>query len=432
MLVANILIVAATCHPDKGSEPGLGWNWIRHIASRHSVTAIVGESYGNREAIRIALDNDPVLSKNVKFIFVDWFPQPKKGLTAVIWRTFQPLYYRRYRQWMFKAYGVANELCTQQHFDFVHQITIASYREPGFAWKLPVPFIWGPVGGLGNMPWRCLPSLGPVEGVRHLCRNVLNIVQIQHHYRFHRAIKHASAIFAMDTSSQHALQKNYGKRSVVVAAAFCDRDHPAKRFRIRSAEPLRLLFAGLHLSRKGLAFLLQALALLPDKSAWQLDVLGHGVMTHSWKQLANRLGLEHRVTFHGYVANDEKDRIMQDSDVLVFPSLLEGWPAVVAEALSLGMPVVTTDLHGMRDVVTKECGILVDAKDSHLLIKGLRDGISRLISEKDLLGQLSAGAAKRATELSAEQQMPLVFAAYDSVLSAAAVADPKAGSGLLS
>lgn len=430
--MANILVIAATCHPDKGSEPGLGWNWIRNIASRHSVTAIVGESYGNREAIRDALVSEPVLSEKVKFIFVDWFPHPKKGLSAVLWRTFQPLYYRRYRRWMLKAYGLASELCAKQPFDLVHQITIASYREPGFAWKLPVPFIWGPVGGLGNIPWHCLPSLGLVEGLRHLCRNILNLIQMKQHARFHRAIEHASAIFAMDTSSQHLLQQDYGKPSVVVAAAFCDRDHPAKRLRHKSAEPLRLVFAGLHLSRKGLAFLLQALALLPDKSRWQLDVLGHGVMTRSWKQLANRLGLADRVTFHGYVTNDERDRIMQESDVLVFPSLLEGWPAVVAEALSLGMPVVTTDLHGMRDLVTKECGLLVDAKDSHVLIKGLRDGISRLISEKDLLGELSAGAAKRAAELSAEQQMPLVFATYNSVVSAATAADPKDGSGPLS
>ena len=206
--MANILVVAATCHPDKGSEPGLGWNWIRHIASRHSVTAIVGESYGNREAIRIALDSDRVLSKKVKFIFVDWFPQPKKGLTAVIWRTFHPLYYRRYRQWMLKAYGVANELCAQQHFDFVHQITIASYREPGFAWKLPVPFVWGPVGGLGNMPWRCLPSLGLVEGLRHLCRNILNIVQMKHHRRFHRHHTLRFAIRHHQVSQQSLDQHN--------------------------------------------------------------------------------------------------------------------------------------------------------------------------------------------------------------------------------
>ena len=414
--MANILVVAAACHPDKGSEPGLGWNWIRHIASRHSVTAIVGESYGNREAIRDALVSDPILSKKVKFIFVDWFPQPKKGLPAIIWRTFQPLYYQRYRQWMLKAYGVASELCAQQHFDLLHQITIASYREPGFAWKLPMPFIWGPVGGLGNMPWRCLPSLGLVEGLRHLCRNILNIVQMKHHRRFHRALKHAYAIFAMDSDSKLLLQKNYNRPSVVVAAAFCDAQHPGQRVRIREGGPLRLLFAGLHFSRKGLSFLLGALASLPADSAWTLDVLGQGIMSESWKRLTRRLRLDSRVTFHGYVSNEARDRILHNSDVLVFPSLLEGWPAMVAEALSQGLPVITTDLHGMRDMVNERCGFLASARNPHVLVQGIASAITKLDTDKQLLTKLSRGALERAEELSAARQMPLVYSAYENAL----------------
>lgn len=430
--MANVLIIAATCHPDKGSEPGLGWNWIRHVASRHTVTAIVGEAYSNRDAIRDALDRDAVLSDRVRFNFIDWFPQPRTGLSGVLWRSFQPLYYHQYSQWMLKAYELARQLCEKQHIDLVHQITIATYREPGFAWKLPVPFVWGPVGGLGNIPWRCLPALGLVEGVRHLCRNVINIAQLKYHRRFYRATEHASALFAMDTNTQHLLWRHGKKPSAVVPAAFCFPDHPAKRLRQRGAEPLRLLFAGLHLSRKGLGLLLKALALLPDKGAWRLDVLGHGVMTQSWKQLAKRLDLEDRITFHGYVSNEERDRIMRHSDVLVFPSLLEGWPAVIAESLSLAMPVVTTNLHGMRDIVTEQCGITVDATDSHVLVRGLREAISRLINDGGLLSELSAGAAKRAIELSADQQMKLVFETYESVLSEATVAKLKRGAASFS
>ena len=70
--MANVLIIAAACHPDKGSEPGLGWNWIRQIADRHTVTAVVGEAYGNREAIHKALELDPKLANHVHFIFLDF------------------------------------------------------------------------------------------------------------------------------------------------------------------------------------------------------------------------------------------------------------------------------------------------------------------------------------------------------------------------
>jgi glycosyltransferase involved in cell wall biosynthesis len=414
--MANILIIAGTCHPGKGSEGGLGWNWIRQISSRHSVTAIVGEWRGNREAIQEALQKDPELAKQLKFVFLEWFPHPQSGLALFVWQTFQPIYYRRYRRWMIKAYHIAKDLCAQQRFDLVHQITIATYREPGFPWELPVPFAWGPVGGLGNMPWRCLPSLGPVEGTRHFCRNVVNLVQMRCHRRFHRAVNHARAIFAMDSASKELLRERYGTHSDVVAAAFCDLSHPRRRVRKRDTGPLRLVFAGLHLSRKGLSFLLDALASLPDHHQWKLDVLGSGIMTPSWQRKARRLRLFDRVTFHGYVSDEERDRILDESDVLVFPSLLEGWPAMVAEAISFGMPVITTNLHGMRDIVTKNCGFLVNADDPRNLVRDIASAVAKLDGDRALLSQLSRGALDRAHELSAQRQAPILYRCYEAVL----------------
>lgn len=414
--MSDVLIIAATCHPEKGSEPGLGWSWINHIASQHKVTAIVGEVYGNKEAIQAALDSDPQLAGRVTFHFIEWFDQPGAGLAAFIWRTFQPLYYRRYRQWMVKAYQLARELCTAQHFDLVHQITIATYREPGLAWNLPVPFVWGPVGGLGNMPWGCLPALGPMEGMRHFCRNVVNLVQMRCHRRFHRAVKHARVVFAMDSASKETLRARYGIHSDVVAAAFCDPAHPRRRVRKREAGPLRLVFAGLHLSRKGLSFLLDALASLPDHQQWTLDVLGSGIMTAPWKRKTHKLGLSDRVTFHGYVSNEERDRILDESDVLVFPSLLEGWPAMVAEAISFGIPVITTNLHGMRDIVTENCGFLVNADNPRNLVHDIALAVAKLDGDRELLSQLSRGALDRAHELSAQRQVPILYGCYEAAI----------------
>ena len=414
--MANILIIAGACKPDKGSEAGLGWNWIKQIASRHNVTAIVGEWQGNREAINQALELDPELAKQVSFVFLEWFPHPKSGLALVIWRTFQPIYYRRYRRWMVKAYQVAQELCAQQQFDLVHQITIATYREPGFPWELPVPSVWGPVGGLGNMPWRCLPALGLVEGTRHFCRNIVNLAQMQCHRRFHRALKHTRAVFAMDSASKDLLRVEYGIQSNVVAAAFCDPAHPKRRVRKRERGPLRLVFAGLHLSRKGLSFLLDALASLPDQHQWTLDVLGSGIMTAPWKRKARRLGLSDRVTFHGYVSDEARDRVLDESDVLVFPSLLEGWPAMVAEAISFGMPVITTDLHGMRDIVTEHCGFLVNADNPRNLVQGITSVLAQFETNRSLLAKLSTGALKRAEQLGPQGQIPILLETYESVL----------------
>lgn len=46
----KILAIAAACHPEKGSEPGLGWHWVKELSAHHDLWVIVGEYLGNREA----------------------------------------------------------------------------------------------------------------------------------------------------------------------------------------------------------------------------------------------------------------------------------------------------------------------------------------------------------------------------------------------
>jgi glycosyltransferase involved in cell wall biosynthesis len=182
-----------------------------------------------------------------------------------------------------------------------------------------------------------------------------------------------------------------------------------------------LVFSGLHLSRKGLPFALQALSQLPASASWTLDVLGEGIMSAPWRQTAHGLGLKDRVTFHGYVSREKVFEIMDRGEVYVFPSLLEGWPTVIAESLSLGMPVVTTDLHGMRDMVTPSCGRLVPADSPASIVSGLRRALSELLDNPDLLTRLSEGAIERANELTAAKQMPKVMRAYDEAVRVAAL-----------
>ena len=152
-----------------------------------------------------------------------------------------------------------------------------------------------------------------------------------------------------------------------------------------------MVSAGLHFSRKVFSFFLRAFVSLPDGSAWTLDLLGNGMMSESWKRLTRRLRLDSRVTFHGYVSNEERDRTVHDCDVLVFPSLFEGWPAMVAEASSQDLPDITPDLHGMRDTVNERYGFLASTRNPHILVQGIASAITKLDNDKQLLTKLSRG-----------------------------------------
>ena len=88
------------------------------------------------------------------------------------------LFYPLYNRWHRRAYKIARNLHARLPFDLAHQLTFCGFREPGYLWKLGVPFVWGPVGGVQNFPWRFLPAAGMVGGIREAIRNVVNVGQL--------------------------------------------------------------------------------------------------------------------------------------------------------------------------------------------------------------------------------------------------------------
>lgn len=416
----NVLVVAAMCHPDRGSEPGLGWKWPTQIARHHDVTVITGEYQDNRQAIERELAADPQLAASIRFEFVPWFDQIRPRWLRSVAKLYQPLYYVGYEWWMRRAQEVAESLLASgRQFDLTHQVNMIGYREPGYLWKLPLPFVWGPVGGTQNVPWRMLTSLGLVEGTRHFARNLINEFQKQFHRRSRTAFREAAAIIAVARDTQEDIRRHYHRDSTVIAAALCEPGHPRARVRTAHPGPMRFVFSGLHLSRKGLPFALRALARLPREVDWTLDVLGAGPLSASWKALADRLGVSRRVTFHGYTSREELMRVLDESDVYVFPSLLDGWPAAITEALTLGLPVVTTDLHGMRDMVNESCGRVVPVHSARQLVDQLTEVFTELTRDAGLVERLSRGALRRAEELGPDRQVPLILRTYEEAFAAA-------------
>lgn len=416
----RVLICAYACDPTRGSEEGVGWNWTRALAEYCDLTVITADRFGSRTAIEGVLHAEPELARHMEFLYLPDFTDRLRGpIMRLVWRYFQPVYYYHYDRWMRKAGRLAEQVLGCRAYNIAHQLTMIGYREPGYLWKLPIPFIWGPVGGTQNVPWPFIPSLGFVEGGRHACRNLVNRWQFRHHARFQAALHRASGVISTASDTASVLRDQYGVDSIVVPASFTFPGIQGARIRSRSAgKPLNLVFSGMHLSRKGLPFALEALARLNRSLLdWHLHVIGSGALTGEWRRFAERLDVTGKTTWHGQVNRGEALRLMAASDVFVFPSMLEGSPAVVAEALSLGLPVITTDQHGMADYVDKSCGIKVSTASRDMLVTGIAEGVQRLCAEPGLLQSLSVGALRKAEEYSSMAQIARVVAMYNEVIS---------------
>ena len=166
----KVLVSVYACSPYRGSEPGMGWNYLKLIAEKNEVWAIVEEEKWRKD-IEKYLSERPDEMKSVHWTFIH---KPRARLLRKIW---PPSYYWFYRVWQWRAYREAQALHSAIRFDIVHQLNMVGYREPGYLWKLDAPFAWGPVGGLGYTDVRLFPLLGFVGSLEFLARNVINWLQ---------------------------------------------------------------------------------------------------------------------------------------------------------------------------------------------------------------------------------------------------------------
>jgi glycosyltransferase involved in cell wall biosynthesis len=179
----------------------------------------------------------------------------------------------------------------------------------------------------------------------------------------------------------------------------------------RTAEGGRLRVVAIAWLRwlKGIDQALQALALL-DPSV-TLDVYGGDPLSSSpeasdrWRlqHSIDELGLAGRVTLHGHVEPEEVRRALRGADVLLHPSLSEGMPTVMLEAMACELPVVVTDVGGVREALSDGVeGIVVPPRDPAALAAALE----RLRLDPELRRRMgSAGRRRVHAEFTLEQQL---------------------------
>jgi glycosyltransferase involved in cell wall biosynthesis len=154
-------------------------------------------------------------------------------------------------------------------------------------------------------------------------------------------------------------------------------------------EACDLLFVGTWLDRKGVYYLADAFSLVAEKiKGARLTVAGCSVPVEEVKSIFAP-DVREQVTVIPFVAREEIAAVYGRHEIFVFPSLVEGMPLTLLEAMATGMPVVTTNTCGMADVVENDVnGLLVPPADA----EKLAEGIERLCGSVELRKRLGLAA----------------------------------------
>lgn len=156
---------------------------------------------------------------------------------------------------------------------------------------------------------------------------------------------------------------------------------------IKNFDPIvKLIMVARFEDPKDQYFLIQALCKLPLQLNWKIDFLGEGPNLQKCKNLVNKNNLGNKVIFHGQSIKVKE--FLNDADIFILISNYEGFPLTILEAMSVGLPIIASDVGGVKESVQSTNGYLIPRGDLNTLVESLKD----LIVDKNLRQQIGQGS----------------------------------------
>jgi len=163
------------------------------------------------------------------------------------------------------------------------------------------------------------------------------------------------------------------------------------------ADQRNIVIAGRVSEVKGIKYAIQAIAESAMPGNTVLHIVGDGPLLESHKQLAAN---SDKIVFHGF--RRDALNFIAHADILMMPSLHEGLPYTLLEAMSLGTPVIVSAVGGMAEIIDdRVTGMLISSKSSQAIV----EACSTVLGDEQFAGTLSENAAKLQREKFTLDQM---------------------------
>lgn len=409
----RILLSAFACSPMWGSEPGVGWQWLVHLARHHDVVLLTHGYF--RQHIEPALQSTGL---TVEVLYLEpWSGglHPHRQLNSRAYYTW----------WQWRARCLVRQVLRSRRFDLIHHLTWGTLRFPCFLGGLGVPLAMGPLGGgesaplrfFSGLPWR-IQAFDYVRSLTLLWVRLDPLATI--------GPRRSEIVLCKSRDTLEALPLSVRDRAYVVPEIGSNvsdaAGRPASALRAGDApRPARLLFAGRLLGWKGVALALGATReLLQQGREVTLDIAGEGPLrAHLEREIAqHRLG--ERVRLLGNLPRDRLTELYRQADLFVFPSLHDSSGNVVLESLAQGLPVVCLDVGGPQLYVDASCGLVVKTAGltRRTLEHALAHAIGSLLDDPQRLQQMARAAVDHARRQSWEAAVQRAYALIERRLAA--------------
>jgi glycosyltransferase involved in cell wall biosynthesis len=407
----EVILSVYACGPNRGSEIGLGWNWVTNLSEYvqlHVLTECEFQVQIEKELETWDKKYKPVFY----FIEIDGGESTRK----MCWNQGDYRFYYYYRKWQKKAFALAKDIVKKNKIDIIHQLNMIGYREPGYLWKIQnIKYIWGPVGGFVFVNSSFLFSFRSVKVIFfYLLKNIANYLQAKYSYRVRMSVKRADILISASKDSYNAFLRFYNRKTIIINETGA---HESKKdiYEYEIKEKLHILWVGRMIPTKMLIMTLEIMKSLIKEQNVILNIVGDGKELNFGKKFATNNYLNDYIKWHGLIPHSEVQKMMKDADVLFFPSIVEGTPHVVLEALSNGLPVICHDCAGQGEIIDKYCGFKIPLKDPTSSKKDFIKIFQDINSNKAQLLELKEGAYRKSNSMTWKKKAEKMLSIYNNL-----------------
>ncbi len=383
----KIILSAFYCHPNKGSEQAVGWNWLVELSKKNEVFCLFYAGENQKESVQKAIELLPQKNK-IHLYPVDF--------SHIIDRT---TYFRiKYELWQIKAFFEAKKIISETSIDLIHQVTIAAWWFTGYYWKFNIPLVLGPLLGGQVCPKEALSFLSLKYRIYEVVRSILLFLSTKLSVNSIISMKKAKLVIVGNNETFKLVSKiRINRPTILFSTAGANLEGEKNTETIQNNE-LKFLWVGLLIHRKNFGFLLKCLEKLPPNINWKLIVIGGGSLLNYWKKITNLSPVNNKIEFHGNIDFSNVTDYYKVADIFLFPSLREGSPSVILEAMAYQLPVIAFNINGADIMINEGCGILIPIENKKQMVKNFVYSIVKLCENPSLRFEMGNMARRRVEE----------------------------------
>ena len=399
----KVVISAYACEPNKGSEPGVGWEYAKNLAKLADVWVVTRSN--NRKVIENELSKHPV--KNLHVVFID-LPQ-----WARFWKAGQRGMHLYYCLWQVLLLKKIRELHRVHSFDILHHLTFGNILLPTLIPLIDIPFVWGPVGGGEPIPKNFIKHLSISAKLQEFFRSII-IGALRFNPFFRYCCRKARAIIVKTEHTAKWIPGKYKGKVTQMTDVGISTDSDGNEKRSVANTSIRIICVGSLVYWRGFDIAIRAFAevryALNDA---RLMIIGDGPEIKKLRRIADEEGVSDAVLFTGKISKDRLNHEMSLSTIFLNPCLKEGGVTILLDAMRCGMPVICMDTGGVTNIVP---GIKIPLQSSQQAISMLAAALIKLGEDSAQREQLGQACRASVEELTWAEKAKTVASIYQSAI----------------